>query len=55
YETDSELVIGGIAVYSSIIVVCEPVLTGGIAERNVLLHEMGHLFGLEHCNDPDCV
>lgn len=55
YELDSELVIGGIAVYSSIIVVCEPVLINSIAERNVLLHEMGHLFGLEHCNDPDCV
>ena len=55
YEINSELVIGGITAYSSIIAICEPSLVSDIAERNVLLHEMGHLLGLGHCNDPDCI
>lgn len=49
------MTIGGLAPVASVIIIFEPAKQSLTLEKNILLHEMGHLFGLDHCNNPDCV
>lgn len=55
YIIDEEFMILGMAPFASVIIIYEPATQSNIIEKNTLLHEMGHLFGLGHCDDPNCI
>lgn len=53
YELNDDLVIGGLYSAPGCIVV---MMASGpsLTDKYTIIHEVGHLLGVDHCDDPDC-